>query len=126
MSENSLYGTIFVKKEIIYMEENISEMLKHLDNILVKINLLSKNTISELKYNLEDLEKVKNIITHFKDILKNKKNIFLIDLEKLKEISNIIFELNCDNLFSSSTDYISNELYAFKFLLQDKMERKET
>jgi len=79
------------------MEENISEMLKHLDNILVKINLLSKNTISELKYNLEDLEKVKNIITHFKDILKNKKNIFLIDLEKLKEISNIIFELNCDN-----------------------------
>jgi len=67
LSENSLYGTIFDKKGIIYMEENISEMLKHLDNILVKINLLSKNTISELKYNLEDLEKVKNIITHFKD-----------------------------------------------------------
>ena len=65
------------------MEENISEMLKHLDNILVKINLLSKNTISELKYNLEDLEKVKNIITHFKDILKNKKNIFLIDNTKM-------------------------------------------
>lgn len=82
------------------MEENTNEMLKHLDNILVKIDLLSKNVISELKYNLEDLERVKNIITQFKDILKNKKNIFLIDLEKLKEISNIIFELNCDNLFS--------------------------
>ena len=102
------------------MEENTNEMLKHLDNILVKIDLLSKNVISELKYNLEDLERVKNIITQFKDILKNKKNIFLIDLEKLKEISNIIFELNCDNLFSDSTDYISNELYAFEFLLQEK------
>lgn len=49
----------------------------------------------------------------------------MIDLEKLKEISNIIFELNCDNLFSDSTDYISNELYAFEFLLQEKMERSE-
>ena len=50
------------------MEENTNEMLKHLDNILVKIDLLSKNVISELKYNLEDLERVKNIITQFKDI----------------------------------------------------------
>ena len=106
------------------MEENTNEMLKHLDNILVKIDLLSKNVISELKYNLEDLERVKNIITQFKDILKNKKNIFLIDLEKIKEISNIIFELNCDNLFSDSTDYISNELYAFEFLFE-KIERNE-
>ena len=107
------------------MKEKTSEMLEHLDNILVKVDLLSEKDNSELKYNLDDLEKVKNTIIEFKDILKNEKNIFLIDLKKLKEISNIIFELNSNNLFSEFTDYISNELYAFAFLLQEKIKKKE-
>ena len=107
------------------MKEKTSEMLEHLDNILVKVDLLSEKDNSELKYNLDDLEKVKNTIIEFKDILKNEKNIFLIDLKKLKEISNIIFELNSNNLFSEFTDYISNELYAFEFLLQEKIKKKE-
>lgn len=106
------------------MKEKTSEMLEHLDNILVKVDLLSEKDNSELKYNLDDLEKVKNTIIEFKYILKNEKNIILIDLKKLKEISNIIFELNSNNLFSEFTDYISNELYAFEFLLQEKIKKK--
>ena len=107
------------------MKEKTSEMLEHLDNILVKVDLLSEKDNSELKYNLDDLEKVKNTIIEFKYILKNEKNIILIDLKKLKEISIIIFELNSNNLFSEFTDYISNELYAFAFLLQEKIKKKE-
>lgn len=106
------------------MEEKFSEMLKHLDNILVKINSLSKYKVSELKYNPNTIEDIKNMIIEFKNILQNKKNILLINLEKVKEISDIIYDLNYDNLFSDFTDYISNELYAFKYLLKEMLNRE--
>lgn len=34
---------------------------------------------------------------------------------------NTIYELNVDNTFSELTDHISNEFYAFEFLLEQKI-----
>lgn len=107
------------------MEENFFEMEQHLNNILEKLNILSNNATTELKYNSDTIEEIKNTIIEFKDILQNNKNILLIKLEKVKRISNVVYDLNNDNLFSDLTDYISNELYAFKFLLQKKLNEKE-
>ena len=41
-----------------------------------------------------------------------------IDLKKVKTISEMIYQLNLDNTFSELTDHISNEFYAFEFLLE--------
>ena len=100
-----------------------NEMIKHLDNILVKIDLLSENNNYELKYDFDVIKSVRQTIREFKDILQ--KNIMAIDLQKVKEISEIIYDLNNDNLFSDFTDSISTEYYAFQFLLQEKLKGKE-
>ena len=47
-----------------------------------------------------------------------------IDLKKVKMISKIIYELNIDNTFSELTDHISNEFYAFEFMLEQKIKEK--
>ena len=47
-----------------------------------------------------------------------------IDLDKVKMISQINYQLNIDNTFSELTDHISDEFYAFEFML--KKSRKET
>ena len=44
-----------------------------------------------------------------------------INLDKINTISNTIYELNVDNTFSELTDHISNEFYAFEFLLEQKI-----
>ena len=98
-------------------------MIKHLDNILVKIDLLSENNNYELKYDFDVIKSLRQTIREFKDILQ--KNIMAIDLQKVKEISEIIYDLNNDNLFSDFTDSISTEYYAFQFLLQEKLKGKE-
>lgn len=100
-----------------------NEMIKHLDNILVKIDLWSENNNYELKYDFDVIKSVRQTIREFKDILQ--KNIMAIDLQKVKEISEIIYDLNNDNLFSDFTDSISTEYYAFQFLLQEKLKGKE-
>ena len=100
-----------------------NEMIKHLDNILVKIDLLSENNNYELKCDFDVIKSVRQTIREFKDILQ--KNIMAIDLQKVKEISEIIYDLNNYNLFSDFTDSISTEYYAFQFLLQEKLKGKE-
>lgn len=100
-----------------------NKMIKHLDNILVKIDLWSENNNYELKYDFDVIKSVRQTIREFKDILQ--KNIMAIDLQKVKEISEIIYDLNNDNLFSDFTDSISTEYYAFQFLLQEKLKGKE-
>ena len=40
-------------------------------------------------------------------------------------LPNLTYEINYENLFSELTDYISNELYAFEFLLQEKLKKGE-
>lgn len=85
-------------------------MLEHLNNIINDINLIKKSN----KYNLCHIDI--NLLE--KNIIELKKNI---DLEKVKKISETIYELNVDNTFSELTDHISNEFYAFEFILEQKI-----
>ena len=92
------------------------EIKEHLDNIIKDIQLLKK----EDKYNLKNVDIVflENSIVEFKKNLEKE-----IDLEKVKMISDNIYQLNVDNDFSKVTDHISNEFYAFEFLLEQKLEK---
>ena len=98
------------------MTNDYREMIYHLDNIIKDIQLLKK----EDKYNLKNVDIVflENSIVEIKKNLKKE-----IDLEKVKIISNNIYQLNVDNDFSKVTDHISNEFYAFEFLLEQKLEK---
>lgn len=96
------------------MQKDLNEMIYHLNNIINKIDSLTNNTID-----INKLHEIKKTITEFISILKNQQNISKIDLDKLKNISNIIYNFNYDNSFSEFTEYLSNELYAFEFLLQE-------
>ena len=92
-------------------------MLEHLNNIINDIALIKQNN-----YNLEhiDINLLENSIIELKTGLE--KNI---DFKKIKEISNIIYELNIDNTFSELTDHISNEFYAFEFMLEQKIKEEK-
>ena len=92
-------------------------MLEHLNNIINDIALIKQNN-----YNLEhiDINLLENSIIELKTRLE--KNI---DFKKIKEISNIIYELNIDNTFSELTDHISNEFYAFEFMLEQKIKEEK-
>ena len=93
-------------------------MSEHLENIINDINMIKKTN----KYNLEniDITFLENSIIELKMNLEDK-----IDLEKIKIISNIIYQLNIDNTFSELTDHISNEFYAFEFILEQKIKEKK-
>ncbi len=89
-------------------------MLEHLESIINDIKLIKKSD----KYNLEhiDINLLEMSIIELKnDLDKN------INLDKINTISNTIYELNVDNTFSELTDHISNEFYAFEFLLEQKV-----
>lgn len=89
-------------------------MLEHLENIINDIKLIKKSN----KYNLEhiDIDLLEMSIIELKnDLDKN------INLDKINTTSNTIYELNVNNTFSELTDHISNEFYAFEFLLEQKI-----
>ena len=88
-------------------------MLEHLDNIIKDINIIKDSN----NYNLKnvDINYLKNKINDLKDN---------INLETVKELANIIYQLNIDNTFSELTNHISNEFYAFEFLLEQKIREK--
>ena len=89
-------------------------MLEHLESIINDIKLIKKSD----KYNLEhiDINLLEMSIIELKnDLDKN------INLDKINTISNTIYELNVDNTFSELTHQISNEFYAFEFLLEQKI-----
>lgn len=92
-------------------------MLERLENIINDIKLIKKSD----KYNLEhiDINLLEMSIIELKnDLDKN------INLDKINTISNTIYELNVDNTFSELTDHISNEFYAFEFLLEQKIKEE--
>ncbi len=93
-------------------------MLEHLENIINDINLIKK----ENKYNLEniDINFLENGINELKRQIGKK-----MDFEKIKIISNMIYQLNIDNTFSKLTDHISNEFYAFEFILEQKIKEEK-
>lgn len=88
-------------------------MLEHLDNIIKDINIIKESS----NYNLDnvDIHYLENKINDLKDN---------INLEFVKELANIIYQLNIDNTFSELTDHISNEFYAFEFLLEQNNKEK--
>ncbi len=93
-------------------------MLEHLENIINDINMIKKTN----KYNLKniDITFLENSIIELKMNFEEK-----INLEKIKTISNIIYQLNIDNTFSELTDHISNEFYAFEFMLEQKIKEEK-
>lgn len=89
-------------------------MSEHLDNILNDIDLIKKADNYNLKQiNIDFLEK--NIIELKNMLSKN------IDLGKVETLAKIIYQLNLDNSFSNLTDHISNEFYAYEFMLEKKI-----
>ncbi len=98
-------------------------MKEHLNNILIDLDLLFKD--ENYKYNKFDLEKIRNVVTEFIKHLEDSEDILLIELDKVKILSDIVYDLNYNNTFSKITDHISNELYAFEFLLQEELRKKE-
>ena len=85
-------------------------MIEHLNNIITDIDLIKKSS----KYNLENID-IKDLEDNINKLKKN------MDIDIVNEISGIIYELNLQNDFSNLTDHISNEFYAFKFMLEQKI-----
>ncbi len=98
-------------------------MLEHLTSILNDIDLLLNE--GNYKFDNKNVNIIKENLQFFKEGLEKSNDVLLIDLSKVKETSNLIYELNTTNLFSTLTDHMSNELYAFEFLLQEELKRKE-
>ena len=89
-------------------------MIEHLNNILKDIELLKNSN----DYNLDNIN-----IDNFESSINSLKEE--IDLENVKIIAKIIYQLNIDNTFSILTDHISNEFYAFEFILEQKIKEKK-
>lgn len=89
-------------------------MIEHLDNIIKDIHEIKKTN----QYNLKniDIYLLEKMTIEIKESLSKK-----IDLKKVKTISEMIYQLNLDNTFSELTDHISNEFYAFEFLLEQNI-----
>ena len=85
-------------------------MIEHLNNILKDIELLKNSN----DYNLDNIN-----IDNFESSINSLKE--KIDLENVKITAKIIYQLNIDNTFSILTDHISNEFYAFEFILEQKI-----
>ncbi len=88
-------------------------MIEHLNNILKDIELLKNSN----DYNLDNIN-----IDNFESSINSLKE--KIDLENVKIIAKIIYQLNIDNTFSILTDHISNEFYAFEFILEQRLRKK--
>lgn len=93
-------------------------MKEHLNNILNKLDLLDSN----YKYSKEKIKLINDLINEF---LSND-NFEYLNLQKVKTVSNLIYELNYNNSFSQLTDSISNDFYAFEFLLQNELKKEKT
>ncbi|MDD4298914.1 MAG: hypothetical protein PHS98_04745 [Bacilli bacterium] len=98
-------------------------MLEHLTSILNDIDLLLND--GNYKFDNKNVNIIKKNLQSFKEGLEKSNDVLLIDLSKVKETSSLIYELNTANSFSTLTDHMSNELYAFEFLLQEELKRKE-
>ena len=85
-------------------------MIEHLNNIISDIDLIKKSS----KYNLENID-IKNLEDNINKLKEN------TDLEIVDTISKAIYELNLQNDFSDLTAHMSNEFYAFEFLLEEKI-----
>ena len=97
-------------------------MKTHLINIINDLKLLLET--SGYKYDKSEINLIQEIIEQLINDLNNDLTILQFDFEKIKRLSNMVYDLNYNNDFCSLTDHISNELYSFEFLLEEKL--KET
>ena len=88
-------------------------MIEHLNNIISDIDLIKKSS----KYNLENID-IKDLEDNINKLKKN------IDLDIVNMISGIIYKLNLQNDFFDLIDHISNEFYAFEFMLEQKIKEE--
>lgn len=97
----------------------IIEMKEHLEHILSDINKVLEDNTN--KYIVDNIITIKSIIVDLRDSIETRDDLFKLNLKKIKELSNMVYELNVSNNFSFLTDHISNELFAFEFLLQEEL-----
>ena len=91
--------------------------MDEINNVILEMNNHLKNILNYL--NADKVNESKNIIRAQVEILKEQMNeIKNIDYKLIKLIADNIYELNLTNDFSEETEYISNEYYAFQFLLE--------
>ncbi len=86
----------------------------HLQNIILIIDTMYNNV--DFINQRDQLNVIKNNII---SIINN------IDLELVKKTSDLIYDLNVANFFDTLTDKISNEYYAFQFLLEKSIKEQQ-
>lgn len=93
------------------------EMKEHLDNIVNKLDILSSN--KSILFNDNDIIQIKIIINNINKLFDENN---LLEIAKLyDELNNYIYNINLMNNQIPDTDYLMNQLYAFGYLLQDKI-----
>ena len=100
----------------------IVEMKEHLEHILLDINKILEDDSN--KYIIDIINEIKLNIVSLKEKIITKEDLLMLDLKALKKLSNMIYDLNYNNNFSTLTDHISNELFAFEFLLQEELKKQ--
>lgn len=100
----------------------IVEMKEHLEHILLDINKILEDDSN--KYIIDNINEIKLNIVSLKEKIITKEDLLMLDLKALKKLSNMIYDLNYNNNFSTLTDHISNELFAFEFLLQEELKKQ--
>ncbi len=97
-------------------------MALHLENILKILKDLESNMCYSNQLDIiKTLQiKIEYIITEIIEL----KRVNQINLKEIGNISDIIYNFNVKNVFSRETDKISNEYYAFQFLLEEYIKDK--
>lgn len=103
------------------INNTIIEMKTHLEHILSDINKILEEHINE--HTIDNINEIKLIIISLKEKIINREDLFILDFKTLKELSNMVYDLNFNNNFSTLTDHISNELFAFEFLLEEELKK---
>lgn len=98
----------------------VEGMLRYEKTIVQDLIQLQETNQYDLK-NI-DLIFMKSNILQWIDMLENN-HIETMDFNILKEIEDMIYLLNLNNNFSTLTDHISNEFYAFEFMSQEKLKK---
>ena len=101
--------------------EIIIEMKEHLEHILLDINKILEDNSN--KYIINNIHEINSNIIDLRNKIINMEDLFILDFKPLKKLENMVYDLNYNNNFSLLTDHISNEFFAFEFLLQEELKK---
>lgn len=99
----------------------IIEMKVHLEQILLDINKILEDNSN--KYIINNIHEINSNIIDLRNKIINMEDLLILDFKVLKKLENMVYDLNYNNNFSSLTDHISNEFFAFEFLLQEELKK---